>query len=148
LRTLSEDSRQAPPNFSRLYLWDIRRFGRDRIHSAVFKQSLHARGIEIVYIKENIEDTIEGRLIEGIMESVAEYDPYNIAEDTRRGHRELKRRGYYHGGLKVKIVYDDGMERKALEPDSKKSHMVVWMYEQRAAGMSPGAIAFRQLNYC
>jgi site-specific DNA recombinase len=138
-------SKQAPPPFSRIYLWDIRRFGRNRIESAVFKQRLRSRGIEIVYLKENIDDTATGRLIEGIMESIAEYESYNIAEDTRRGHREITRRGYYHGGappfgLRVKVINEGGKERKGLEPDPERAHLVAWMYEQRLAGKSPGAI--------
>lgn len=143
-------SKQSSKPFSRIYLWDIRRFGRNRIESAVFKQRLRSRGIEIVYLKENIDDTATGRLIEAIIEAIAEYESYNIAEDTRRGHREITRRGYPHGGaapygLRYKTVIDGGRDRKTLEPDPEKAELIQTIYRQRADGKAPGAIA-RDLN--
>ncbi|MGV8123972.1 MAG: recombinase family protein [Candidatus Xenobiia bacterium LiM19] len=143
-------SKQNPPPFTRIYLWDLRRFGRDRIESAVFKKRLRSRGIQIVYLKENIDDSTTGRLIEGIMEALAEYESFNIAEDTRRGQREITRRGYYHGGeapfgFRVKAIMEGGRERKRLEPDPDKSCIIRDMYEKKLKGESPGAIA-RALN--
>ncbi|MGV8123139.1 MAG: recombinase family protein [Candidatus Xenobiia bacterium LiM19] len=139
-------SKQSPPPFQRLYLWDIRRFGRNRTESSVFKQRLRSRGIEIIYLKENVDDSGTGRLIEAIIEAIAEYESCNIAEDTRRGHREITRRGYIHGGAppfgyRHKVILEGTKERKGLEPDPEKAPWVRWMYEQKEKGESPGAIA-------
>jgi len=33
-------AKQSPPPFTRIYLWSVSRFSRDRVESAVFKQRL------------------------------------------------------------------------------------------------------------
>jgi DNA invertase Pin-like site-specific DNA recombinase len=144
-------AKQKPPPFTRIYTWDIFRFGRaDRIQSATIKQLLRMSGIEIIYHCENLEDNLAGRLVEAVIEAVGEYQSLKTAEDTRRGHRDLTAWGYHHGGAppygyRVRRVEDGGKERSGLEPNPEEASRVRWMFAGVLAGASPGSIA-RELN--
>ena len=49
---------------------------------------LRRKGVRVVSITEQAEDTATGRLLEGIIESVDEFYSENLAEEVRRGMRE------------------------------------------------------------
>ena len=55
---------------------------------------LRRKGIRVVSITEQVEDTATGRLLEGIIESVDESCSENLAQEVLRGMREAASSGF------------------------------------------------------
>ena len=51
--------------------------------------------------KENITEDASGILIEGVLESMAEYYSAELSQKVRRGIRESLSKGYFIGGYKL-----------------------------------------------
>ncbi len=85
--------------FDVLLVDKVDRFGRDRADSLVHKRMLRKKaGIRIEYTSQRIEDTPEGMLTEGILESLAEYFSLNLAAETMKGLKENAYKGWHCGG--------------------------------------------------
>lgn len=65
--------------------WKTDRFARNRYDSAVYKARLKRYDVRVQYAKESIPDGPEGILMEGMLESYAEYFSANLAQNVRRG---------------------------------------------------------------
>ena len=65
----------AKPNapFKEILVWKFSRFTRKREHAVAFKSMLRRRGIRVVSITEQADDSPTGKLLEGIIESVDEF---------------------------------------------------------------------------
>ena len=74
---------QAP--FREILVWKFSRFTRKREHAVAFKSMLRRRGIRVVSITEQADDTAAGRLLEGIIETIDEFYSENLAQDVTRG---------------------------------------------------------------
>ena len=87
-----------------------------------FKSMLRRRGIRVVSITEQADDTPTGKLLEAIIESVDEFYSENLALEVTRGMREAASRGFWvspeppYGYRKV-YVQDGVKKRPRLEPD-------------------------------
>lgn len=66
-----EDSKKKGFQFVLVYQLD--RFARNRYDSATYKAKLKKNGVRVLSAKENITDDASGILIEGVLESMAEY---------------------------------------------------------------------------
>ena len=75
-------------------VWRFSRFTRKREHAVAFKPMLRRKGIRVVSITEQVEDTATGRLLEGIIESVDESCSENLAQEVLRGMREAASSGF------------------------------------------------------
>ena len=84
---------EAP--FKEILVWKFSRFTRKREHAVAFKSMLRRRGIRVVSITEQAEDTATGRLLEAIIEGVDEFYSENLAQEVTRGMREAASRGFW-----------------------------------------------------
>lgn len=82
--------------FQAVIVWKLDRFARNRYDSAMYRNILKKNGVKIYSAMENISDSPEGIILEGLMESLAEYYSANLAENVKRG------------------LYDSALERKML----------------------------------
>ena len=71
-RMLDEAGKQEAP-FKEILVRKFSRFTRKREHAVVFKSMLRCRGICVVSITEQADDTPTGKLMEAIIESVEEF---------------------------------------------------------------------------
>ena len=139
---------QAP--FREILVWKFSRFTRKREHAVAFKSMLRRRGIRVVSITEQADDTAAGRLLEGIIETIDEFYSENLAQDVTRGMREAASRGFWMSseaplGYNRVMVQDGPKKRPKLEPDTDSSHVVRRMFDLSEAGKSTLDIA-RILN--
>ena len=139
---------QAP--FREILVWKFSRFTRKREHAVAFKSMLRRRGIRVVSITEQADDTAVGRLLEGIIETIDEFYSDNLAQDVTRGMREAASRGFWMSseaplGYNRLMVQDGPKKRPKLEPDSDSSRVVRRMFDMSEAGKSTLDIA-RILN--
>ena len=66
-----EDSKRK--GFQFVIVYQLDRFARNRYDSATYKAKLKKNGVRVLSAKENITDDASGILIEGVLESMAEY---------------------------------------------------------------------------
>ena len=103
-------TRDARPDFQRMIrdaekhqfqlviVWKLDRFARNRYDSAIYKARLKKSGVRVVSVMENITDGPEGVILEGLLESMAEYYSANLSENVRRGQKESVSKGWFLGG--------------------------------------------------
>ena len=87
-----EDAKKG--GFSVVIVWKLDRFARNRYDAAMYRNELKKSGVRIVSAMENISESPEGIILEGLMESLAEYYSANLSENIKRG------------------LYDSALERK------------------------------------
>ena len=78
-------------------VWKFSRFTRKREHAVAFKSMLRRKGVRVVSITEQADDSPTGKLLEGIIESVDEFYSENLAQEVTRGMREAASRGFWVG---------------------------------------------------
>ena len=122
----------AKRQFSVVLVWKLDRFARNRYDSAIYKAKLKKNGVRVISVKENLTDTPEGIILEGMLESMAEYYSANLSVNVKRGQRETLAKGRFCGGpvpLGYKAV--DGK----LVHDEKTVPLVRHVFEQYASGV-------------
>jgi DNA invertase Pin-like site-specific DNA recombinase len=87
-------AKTKPKPFDVILVHKFDRFARSREDSIVYKSLLKREcGIKVVSITENIEDDKFGVILEGMLESMAEYYSLNLADEVKKGLIEKAHRG-------------------------------------------------------
>ena len=114
-KMLNEAAKPEAP-FKEILVWKFSRFTRKREHAVAFKSMLRRRGIRVVSITEQADDTPTGKLLEAIIESVDEFYSENLAQEVVRGMREAASRGFWmttYAPYGYKRVHRPGWGREA-----------------------------------
>ena len=77
------------------------RFARNKYDSALYKKRLKDIGVKVISVSQKIDDTPEGELLEGFLESIDQYYSANLALEVRKGLRENALKGKHNGGKKL-----------------------------------------------
>ena len=117
--------------FQTVIVWKLDRFARNRYDSAVYKRILKKYGVRVVSVMENITDSPEGIILEGLLESMAEYYSANLAENVRRGIQASIAKGYFCGGP-VPLGYK--VQDHKLVEDERYSPLVREIIQRYADG--------------
>ncbi len=125
--------------FREILVWKFSRFTRKREHAVAFKSLLRRKGVRVVSITEQADDTPTGKLLEGIIESVDEFYSENLAQEVLRGMREAASRGFWIGsrtpyGYNRVMVQDGPKKRPTLELDPDTSPVVERIFDMAQAG--------------
>ena len=118
--------------FQMVIVWKLDRFARNRYDSAIYKSRLKKFGVRVVSVKENITDSPEGIILEGLLESMAEYYSANLSQNIRRGQRESAANGTFCGGV---VPYGYKSVDKKLVIDERYAPAVRYLFEQYAQGV-------------
>ena len=78
----------AKKQFQVVIVWKLDRFARNRYDSATYKAKLKKYGVRVISATEAITNDPEGIILEGLLESMAEYYSANLSKHVRRGLRE------------------------------------------------------------
>ena len=129
-----EEARSPDAAFREILVWKFSRFTRKREHAVAYKSMLRRRGVRVVSITENADDTPTGKLLEGIIESVDEFYSENLAQEVRRGMREAASRGFWIAsmtpfGYSRIMVQDGAKKRPKLEPDEDTSPVIQRIFD-------------------
>lgn len=89
-------------------------------------------------VTESLEDSASGKLVEGILASIAEFYPANLGQEIRKGLDQKAAQGGWPGRAPFGYghVRRDGRGRRGesvLEPD-QQAPLVVWAFERYATG--------------
>ena len=72
-------------SFDLVIVYQFDRFARNRYDSAINKAKLKKNGVRVISVKENVSDDPSGILVEGVLESMAEYYSAELSQKIRRG---------------------------------------------------------------
>jgi DNA invertase Pin-like site-specific DNA recombinase len=93
-RMINDAKRLEKGSIEAIYVHKIDRFARNREDSVVYKAMLRREcGIQVLSAKEDLDDGPVGRLIEGILECIAEWYSLNLAQEVRKGMTEKAMQG-------------------------------------------------------
>lgn len=129
--------------FDLVICWKTDRFARNRYDSAVYKKKLRDNGVRILYAAESSVEGPEGIILEGLMESLAEYYSAELAQKMRRGMRESALKGRAINPSRPLGLTTD--EHKRFIIDEKNAPTIRFIFEHYAAGESSASIV-DQLN--
>lgn len=125
--------------FAHVVTYKVDRFARDRLDSAVYKSRLRKLGITVEYAKEDVPDSPVGILMEGILESQAEFYVANLRQDVIRGMQHNAENALSNGPLPYGYRRADKTGRVELDPAA--APVVQEIYQKYAAGDRPKEIA-------
>ncbi len=102
---------------------------------------LRRRGVRVVSITEQADDTPTGKLLEAIIESVDEFYSENLAQEVVRGMREAASRGFWMTtyapyGYKRVHVQDGAAKRPILELNPPADAVVRRVFDMVLQGKS------------
>lgn len=125
--------------FGHVVTYKVDRFARDRLDSAIYKSRLRRLGISVEYACEDVPDTPIGILVEGMLESQAEFYVANLRQDVIRGCRHNAEHGISNGPLP--FGYRRADAEGHIEIDPPAAEIVREIYRRYAAGDRPVDIA-------
>ena len=107
------DSLSKEKPYDAILVWKFSRFSRDKLDNALYKNRLRKRGVRIISIKEAIDNSPAGQMMETMIEGMDAFYSANLSQDVRRGQRQIAARGYYPGnvppyGYKIQKVQEEG----------------------------------------
>lgn len=82
------------------------RFSRDKYDSAMYKQKLKIKGIRVVSVLENLDDSPESLILESVIEGMAQYYSANLAREVMKGLKESALKNQTHLGGTPPLGYD------------------------------------------
>lgn len=124
--------------FNILICWKTDRLARNRYDSAIYKNRLRKNGVKIVYAAESSVDGPEGIILEGLMESLAEYYSAELSQKLRRGIRESALKCHSLGGYHALGLTTNKDHEFVI--DETQASTVRYIFQQYAAGQSSAAI--------
>ena len=120
--------------FTVVLVWKQDRFMRNRYESATDKMKLKKNGVRVVSVMESISDTPEGIIMEGLLESMAEYYSANLSQNIKRGMRENLLKGKLSGHP---APYGYKLADGKLLQDETAAPIVRYIFEEYASGKTP-----------
>lgn len=105
--------------FDVVLVYKLDRFARNRLDSAVNKSVLKKNGVKVVSATEAISDTPEGIILEGLLESMAEYYSAELSQKVKRGMHETRSKGLFAGGCRM-YGYQIIDQRYVVDPSEAK----------------------------
>lgn len=125
--------------FNVLLLHKLDRLGRDREFAVMVKAHLRRMGVEIRSVVEDLGDGIMDRMMEGFVELFADFYRANLAEETKKGQRQLIRSGWWRGGkvpfgLALEEVTGANRTFQRLIPCPQRGPVMIQVFERLAAG--------------
>ena len=132
------DSKKKGFDYVLVYKFD--RFARSRHDSAVNKAILNRNGVKVISATEQISDTPEGIILEGMLESFAEYYSAELSQKVKRGRKESRIKGLYVGG---RVPFGYTVEDKIVKINEKQADIVRQVYNDYISGMRLKDIAIK-----
>ena len=138
-RKMIDEATTPDAPFQEILVWKFSRFTRKREHAVAFKSMLRRKGVRVVSITEQADDSPTGKLLEGIIESVDEFYSENLAQEVTRGMREAASRGFWVAsrvpyGFRKVYVQDGAKKRPKLDPDEDAARVVKRIFDMAEAG--------------
>ena len=133
LARLGED-----PSIDALVVHKLDRLARNLEDHAAVRAALRKAGVQLHSVTESLEDSASGKLVEGILASIAEFYSANLGQEIRKGLDQKAAQGGWptkapFGYRNVRRDGDGRRGESVLEPDHQ-APLVVWAFERYATG--------------
>ena len=129
--------------FQGVLVYQLDRFAKNRYDSAINKAKLKKNGVRVLSAKENITEDASGILIEGVLESMAEYYSVELAQKINRG-MEINAQKCLSTGSNPGLGYIVNKDR-SFSVDPSAAAIVIEIFERYAAHETAADI-IRDLN--
>lgn len=119
--------------FSVIIVYMVDRFARSKEDSVLYKALLRRNGVKVLYAEEQIGDTDEGYLIEGLLEMFAEQYSTKLSKRVKHGLVETRAKGNFTGGnllIGYKVV-----DHKVVV-DEERAPIIQEVFEKYADGVA------------
>lgn len=130
--------------FDVLLAHKLDRFGRDRVKTAAYKQSIRNFGVQVRTVVENLGDTALDEAMEGLTEVFARLYQRNLGDETRKGQSMAVRKGLWRGGAVpwgLQATQKPGVGRgRDLEPHPVNGPIMREVFERIAQGERSGKV--------
>lgn len=107
------------------------RFARNKYDSALYKKKLKDIDIKVISVSQKIDDTPEGELLEGFLETIDQYYSANLAVEVRKGLRENALKGKHAGG---QVLFGYSLDDEGYYIPNENAKIVRRIFEEYAAG--------------
>ena len=126
------------PSIDCLVVHKLDRLARNLEDHAAVRAALRKASVQLHSVTESLEDSASGKLVEGILASIAEFYSANLGQEIRKGLDQKVAQGGWPGRAPFgyRNVRRDAPGRRGesvLEPD-QQSPLVVWTFERYATG--------------
>jgi len=127
--------------FDAIVVYSLSRFSRDRFDAITKKKLLSDIGVKIISATEPIDATTpEGKLLEGIIESINEFYSANLSRETFRGLKANAEMGFSNGGTppfgyKRKEAIVNGAKKATYEINEKEGDLVKRIFKLAYEGI-------------
>jgi len=116
----------------------IDRLARNMEDHVAIRALLRRRGVALVSVTENLEETASGRLVEGIHALMAEFYSANLAAEIKKGLTEKAKQGGFPHGAPLGYVnlrqVIAGHQVARIVPDPERAPLVSYAFESYATG--------------
>lgn len=124
--------------FEGVLVYQLDRFARNRYDSAINKAKLKKNGVRVLSAKENIADDASGILVEGVLESMAEYYSVELSQKIHRG-MAINAEKCLSNGSNPGLGFKVDAERR-FYVDEEEAAIVREIYERYASGETKAEI--------
>ena len=118
--------------FEAVLVYQLDRFARNRYDSAINKAKLKKNGVRVMSARENISDNASGILVEGVLESMAEYYSAELSQKIRRG-MDINAEKCLSNGSNPGLGYTINKDR-SFQVDPETAPIVREIFELYAGG--------------
>ncbi len=129
--------------FQGVLVYQLDRFARNRYDSAINKSKLKKNGVRVLSARENITEDASGILIEGVLESMAEYYSVELSQKINRG-MQINASKCLSNGSNPGLGYKVDKERR-FYVDEDEAKIVREIFQRYAHGERAADI-IRDLN--
>lgn len=116
----------------------IDRLARNRLDDVLIMAAIEQAGASLVSCSENIDESPQGRLMHGIMASMAEFYSSNLATEAKKGLHKKAARGGTPGPAPVGYLNVlktiEGEPKPSIALDPERAPHIRWAYESYATG--------------
>lgn len=136
LQRMLEYIQERPVDF--IIVHKIDRLARNRADDAAITRTIQNTGAYLVSTTEAISTTPSGRLLHGIMASIAEFYSQNLATEVTKGMRQKAIHGGTPGRAPLGYLNErrfvDGREIRTITIDPERAEHVIWAFHAYATG--------------
>lgn len=117
----------------------IDRLARNRADDVHITQTITEAGARLVSSTEAIDESPSGRLVHGVMASIAEFYSQNLAAEVSKGLRQKAMAGGTPnrapvGYRNVRVFDQQGREARQVEVDEERAQIIRWAFRTYATG--------------
>ena len=141
LAELREEVRKH--SFDILYIHSLDRYSRIDAHLHILMEELEHNKIQLVSVTEDIDNTLQGRIIRSTMGIVGEVEHGKLMERTERGRAKKVSNGNLIGGGIALFGYMWNKEHTVYLINEEEAKVIRYIFQMCADGMTLRGIAGR-----